>query len=156
MKVLDIMKREVRSCGPGSHLATVGRLMAEVGCGILPVLGEGDRVVGVITDRDLCLAVAERDRKPSDIQVRHVMSGEVFICRPHDDVVEALGIMQARRVRRLPVVNEEGHLEGLLSLDDVVLESKAFASETFDGPFYADIARTLRAICQHPTPSVVA
>jgi CBS domain-containing protein len=154
MKVRDVMRREPCVCGPENHLAKVGRVMAEAGCGFLPVIGDEDRVVGVITDRDLALAVATRDRKPSEIQVRQVMSGEVYSCGPDDDVRDALKVMRERKVRRLPVMDSH-HLRGILSLDDVVLEAQAVATEGFTGPFYADISRTLKEINLHQTPAVL-
>lgn len=154
MKVRDVMRREPCVCGPENHLAKVGRIMAEAGCGFLPVLGDEDRVVGVITDRDLALAVATRDRKPSEIQVRQVMSGEVYSCGPDEDVRDALTVMRERKVRRLPVM-ESHRLKGILSLDDVVLEAQAVATESFTGPFYSDITRTLKEINLHQTPAVL-
>jgi CBS domain-containing protein len=154
MKVRDVMRREPCVCGPENDLAKVGRVMAEAGCGFLPVIGDEDRVVGVITDRDLALAVATRDRKPSEIQVRQVMSGEVYSCGPDDDVRDALKVMRERKVRRLPVMDSH-HLRGILSLDDVVLEAQAVATEGFTGPFYADISRTLKEINLHQTPAVL-
>lgn len=154
MKVRDVMRREPCVCSPENHLAKVGRIMAEAGCGFLPVLGDEERVVGVITDRDLALAAATRDRKPSEIQVRQVMSGEVHACRPDDDIRDALKVMREWKVRRLPVVDSQ-HLLGILSLDDVVLEAQGVATEQFTGPFYSDIARTLKEINLHQTPAVV-
>lgn len=155
MKVHDIMKREPCYTTPGADLAKVGRLMADAGCGFLPVVGDEERVVGVLTDRDVALAVTTRDRKPSEIQVREVMSGEVWDCGPDDDIREALGVMRERKVRRLPVLTHD-RLEAILSLDDVVLEAQAVETESFKGPFYSDITRTLKAINLHQTPAVVS
>ena len=155
MKVRDVMRREPCVCSPENHLARVGRMMAEAGCGFLPVVGEGDRVVGVITDRDVALAVTRRDKKPSEIQVRQVMSGEVYTCGVDDDIREALRMMRERKVRRLPVLGSHG-LEAILSLDDVVLEAQAVATESFSGPFYSDITQTLKQINLHQSPTVVA
>ena len=155
MKVREVMRSEPSVCTPDAHLARVGRLMAEADCGFLPVIGDEDRVVGVITDRDVALAAATRDRRPSEIQVRQVISGEVYSCGPDDDIRDALTVMRERQVRRLPVVDSHG-LRGILSLDDVVLEAQAVATESFTGPFYADVALTLKAINLHRTPVPVA
>lgn len=125
MKVRDVMRSEPRSCSPGMDLARAGRTMDEVGCGILPVIGEDDRVVGVITDRDICLAVADRDRKPSEIEIRQVISGEVYSCGVDQELSEALEVMRRRRVRRLPVLDTHERLVGVLSLDDVFAEVRA-------------------------------
>ena len=155
MKVRDLMRREPRVCTPGAHLARVGQIMEQTGSGFLPVIGDQDRVVGVITDRDLALAVATRDRKPSEIEVRSVMSGEVYACGPDDDIGEALQVMRERKVRRLPVLDSHG-LAGILSLDDVVLEARTVAVEGFTGPFDTDIARTLKEINAHRTPALLS
>lgn len=152
MKVLDIMRREVRVVGPGTDLATVGKLMAEVGCGVVPVVGDGERVVGLLTDRDLCIELARRDQRPSDVSARQAMTGDVWSCAAGDDIGDALAKMAHHKVRRLPVLDPDGRMLGLLSLDDVVLHAKAFGAEGFSGPYYADIARTLMAICEHSLP----
>jgi CBS domain-containing protein len=150
MQVRDVMRRDPYICSPGMSLAQAGRIMAEAHCGVLPVVGNGEeeRVVGVITDRDICLAVAKRDRPPSEIQVRQVMSGEVYGCAADDDLRDALRTMCERQVRRLPVVTSTGRLQGILALDDVIVVARPHPMEGFDGPFYADIANTLRTICQ--------
>lgn len=155
MKVRDLMRCEPRVCTPGSHLAGVGRIMEQTGSGFLPVIGDQERVVGVITDRDLALAAATRDRKPSEIDVRSVMSGEVYACGPDDEIGDALKVMRQRKVRRLPVLDSD-RLAGILSLDDVVLEARAVASEGFTGPFESDIARTLKEINAHTTPATLS
>ena len=152
MRVHDIMKREVRVIGPGTDLATAGRIMGEIGCGILPVVGDEETVVGVLTDRDICLWLTERDRKPSEGQARNAMSGDVYGCRADEEVHAALGTMAHYKVRRLPVLDADRHLVGLLSLDDVVLFSHPIAGEGFTGPLHVEIAETLHAICEHPLP----
>jgi CBS domain-containing protein len=155
VKVIDIMRHVVRTAHPETDLATAGRVMAEVGCGFLPVVDESEKVLGVVTDRDVCLAVTRRDQQPSEIPVREVMSGQAYVCLVDEDIMEALGRMSQYRVRRLPVVDWDRFLVGLLSLDDIVLHARAVATEGFSGPFYADVARTLAAICGPGSPVVV-
>jgi CBS domain-containing protein len=121
--------------------------MAEAACGFLPVVIQG-KVVGMITDRDICLALTKLDRKPSDVQVQDVISGELFTCGTDDHIAEALETMRIFGFRRLPVVDDEQRLLGLLSLDDLILESRALGAEGFEGPFHSDITRTLKGICR--------
>jgi signal-transduction protein with cAMP-binding, CBS, and nucleotidyltransferase domain len=102
----------------------------------------------------MLLALARDDRRPSEVEVKQVMTARVHACRPDDDMREALGTMRERRVRRLPVVSAGGELVGLLSLDDVVLQARALETADFSGPFYLDIAETLKAINQHLVPAV--
>lgn len=155
MKVFQIMRSEPRTCAPDDSVATAGRLMAEIDCGWLPVVEDG-RTVGVVTDRDLCLALAEKDRKPSKLEVREAMTPRVYACGPDDDVREALCVMREHHVRRLAVLGERQRLEGVLSLDDAVFEARPFETEGFTGPFYADITATLRSIVQRPALAVAS
>lgn len=158
MKVREIMKREIRVALPGTDLARVGAMMLEAGCGSVPVIDDADEVIGMITDRDICIAVSRWDERPSQITVREAMSADVYTCRPDDDVQDALRVMRNHRVRRLPVVDVRNRLEGILSIDDVVLFARGgqtLQSEGFRGPFYADVALTLKAICEHPAPTVM-
>jgi CBS-domain-containing membrane protein len=155
MRVRDIMKAEARVCSLQTNLADAGKIMSDVGCGVLPVVDPMQRVVGVITDRDICMVVSKRDVKPSDLKVQDVISGEAYTCMADEEIGEALHTMREFAVRRLPVVDETNRLQGILSLDDIVLEARAIGSEMFTGPFYSDIARTLKAICSHPTPATV-
>jgi CBS domain-containing protein len=152
MKVEQIMRGEARTVSPGANLAVAGRLMAEVGCGVLPVVGEAARVVGIVTDRDLCLALTRLDRRPSELTVAQVMSREVHACALGDDLRRALATMATFRVRRLPVLGADGTLQGILSLDDVALHAHAQIEGELGDVLYADVARTLAAICEHPTP----
>jgi predicted transcriptional regulator len=118
------------------------------------VVGERGKVVGVITDRDICLALARSDQRPSEVTVETVMTSPVHTCHSDDELRRALVTMREERVRRLPVIGTTGELEGLLSLDDVVLRARALETEDFNGPFYVDVALTLKAINRHPVPMV--
>jgi len=128
--------------------------MAEVGCGVLPVVDLEQRVIGMVTDRDICLELAVRDRKASETAVREVIHDDVFTCESGDDVTDALAVMAACQVRRLAVLDESGRLEGILSLDDVALVSRALGPHDYTGPFYSDVAKTLKAICSQALPAV--
>ena len=157
MKVRDIMRSEVRVTTPTADLTRVGTMMMEAGCGVVPVLDGDDEVVGMITDRDICLALTRWDTRPSQLTVSEVMSRTVYSCMAVDDVLDALQVMRNHRVRRLPVVDRRNHIEGILSLDDIVLYARgalAQQHEGFAGPFYADVALTLKAICTNPVPAM--
>lgn len=154
MKVSDVMKGQPRTVGLAESVGTAGRTMAEVGCGVLPVIDGDGQVLGMITDRDICCALAGRDQLPSQVMVREVMSTPVVSCRPEVPIGEALATMRRHKVRRLPVVDDHNRLEGLLALDDVVLEAKLLETEHFTGPLYVEIAETLKQIVSHPTLAV--
>lgn len=149
MKVADVMNKNVEFCWTETNLAAASAKMWERDCGALPVVLGGGMVIGMVTDRDIAMGVATRDRAPSDISVRDVMSQDVYSCRPHDDVHTALKTMRKHRVRRLPVTDEHGLLKGILSMNDIVLASMrapAAASTAID---YDDVVATFKAICEH-------
>ncbi|MBI4365090.1 MAG: CBS domain-containing protein [Candidatus Latescibacteria bacterium] len=150
LHVSDLMVRNVESCTPASDLTAAAMVMWRRDCGIVPVIDEpGERTVGVITDRDICMAVATRGRPASQISVGEVMSHEVFCCRPEDTLVSALDAMRTSKVRRLPVTDAEGRLRGMLSLNDVVIHTRALDSGRDAEPRVADVIQTLRAISEH-------
>jgi CBS domain-containing protein len=114
------MSREVITCTTEMDLARVGWLMWEGDCGALPVLREG-KVIGIITDRDLCMAAAMKPRPCTEIRVAEAMSaGDVAVVREDETLEVALALMAKRRLRRLPVLNGSGDLVGLVSLNDAV------------------------------------
>ena len=148
--VSDLMFADVESCTPASQLTAAAMIMWRRDCGIVPVVDEPSRrTVGVITDRDICMAVATKGRAPSDITVGEVMSHDVFSCRPEDTLVSALDIMRTKKVRRLPVTDGEGRLRGMLSLNDVVTHTRALDAGRDVEPRVADVIQTLRAISEH-------
>jgi len=124
MKVKELMTSDVKSCGPDTNLATAAKIMWEEDCGAIPVTDERGKVIGVITDRDICIAAATRARTEGDIPVQDVISKSVFACSPGDDVRSALETMKTRQVRRLPVIDQNGRLAGILSIHDIALQSR--------------------------------
>jgi CBS domain-containing protein len=120
MNIKDVMKKTVATCAPESDLASVIETMRERDCGFLPVVDTHGIVVGVITDRDVCLAAGGTHRQLARVSVKETMSHPVFSCFPDENVKVVLATMAKHHVRRLPVLNKNGHLEGVLSIDDVV------------------------------------
>lgn len=125
MKVKDLMTTDVKRCTPETNLAAAANIMWEGDCGAVPVTDERDHVVGVITDRDICIAAATRPRTEAEILVKDVISQAVYTCAPSDDVRAALETMKARKVRRLPVVEQGGRLVGIVSIHDIAERSRS-------------------------------
>ena len=146
MKVKEVLCRPVSTCTEDTTLAAAARLMEENDCGVLPVV-RASRVVGVITDRDVCVAVGRR-RDPREVPVREVMTTDVALCDTNDDIGQALTVMARRRVRRLPAVDAHGALEGIVSVDDIVLRAEE-PDPSREAPAISnrDVVTTLRAIC---------
>lgn len=146
MKVQEVMTEDVKACFPDTNLAAAVALMCENDCGILPVVVDGGTAVGVITDRDIAIAVGTRGRAPEEIRVDEVVHGPVIACTPDDDVHTALKTMRKDKVRRLPVLTDDGVLKGIFSLNDVVLHAQK-GNKELD---YDDVVSTFKAICEHP------
>ena len=126
-------------------------------CGALPVLDEKGAPVGIVTDRDICMASARRNRFPGDIAVREAMSPHPFVCKPEDDILAALSTMAARQVRRLPVVNREGSLVGIISISDVAAAARSGRrSAAGADATHRMAAETLEKICAPRTADEVA
>ena len=152
MKVKEVMTPDAQAIWLTESLADAARLMWENDCGVLPIIKDGRKVIGLITDRDICMAATMRDTHPSAISVEEVMTGQVFAVNAEDDVEQALEQMQEHRVRRLPVINPEGELEGILSMNDIVLNARATDDSPADSIDYDAVVKTYQAICRHPVP----
>ncbi len=124
MKIKDRMVKSVSVCRPEDNLAEVTAMMWEGRCGALPVLDAEEGVISMITDRDVCIALGTRNLRASDVHVKDVAPPRVFVCLDSDDISYALKTMVSQNVRRLPVINNEGKLVGIISIDDFLLHSE--------------------------------
>ena len=143
MKVRDIMTKDVVSCQKGTDVAAAGRLMLQGHFGLIPVIDTHGQVAGVLTDRDIALAAATRHRDAWHIGVHEAMSSKVLSCFAEDDVSAALEQMEKAHVRRLPVLDGDTHLAGILSIDDIA----AHAVDRKDGVSGTRFAEAFRRIC---------
>jgi CBS domain-containing protein len=123
VKVSEIMTRDVRIADPEMSIMDVAKTMDEIDAGFMPV-GENDRLVGTITDRDIALRAIAMGKGP-ETKVREVMSSNVKYCFEDDDVSAIAENMADIQVRRLPVVNRDKRLVGVVSLGDLALEDTA-------------------------------
>lgn len=151
MKVKEIMTAEPKTCSPDTTLAEAGNLMWDGDCGILPVVDDGE-LVGVVTDRDMYIALATRNERASQVRVGAVATKTVSRCAPEDEVQAALETMKKNCVRRLPVVGFGGTVLGIISMNDILLAAgpnKPVRNE--------EVVDTLQGICahHHPVPHVV-
>jgi CBS domain-containing protein len=149
MKIQDIMTSDVQCCGPDTNLAAAAKMMWDSDCGALPVLNAQDRLMGLITDRDICMAAATKNKPASDITVWETMSGKAYTCQPTDDVHTALDIMKRERVRRLPVVDEDGMFQGIIAMNDFLLAAQEAKGRSLPAVSYEDVVHTMKAISAH-------
>jgi CBS domain-containing protein len=123
MKVSDVMTRDVEIASPDDDLQTAAQMMRDIDTGALPV-GENDRLVGMITDRDIAVRAVAEGKAPKECRVREVMSGEVHYCFEDEEVAAVADKMAQLQVRRLPVLDRNKRLVGIASLGDLATEAK--------------------------------
>jgi len=149
MKVQDVMHDDVKYCHPETSLAAVTAMMWEHDCGVCPVVDAENKVIGMITDRDIAIAAGTMGRLASDISVGEVISGKVYTAGLDEDIHAALKTMRQEKVRRLPVTNGDGMLQGILSLNDIVLRAEEEKGRHYPELNYEDAMGTVKAICEH-------
>src|SRR5215468_3861435 len=149
MNTEEIMTRNVKCCRPETNLAQAATLMWDNDCGALPVVDDENKVMGMITDRDIAIATATKGRLARDISVGEVMSGNVYACASSDDVNSALKTMRREKVRRLPVVGQDGKVAGILSINDIVLQAEQTKGRQEPEISYDDVMSAFKAVCEH-------
>jgi CBS domain-containing protein len=151
MNVFEVMTRRVFSCRPSDTLAAAAGAMWEHDVGCLPVVGESCEVVGMITDRDICMAAYTRAARLAEVDVASVMSREPHACSPDNSVAQAGELMRLDRIRRTPVVDARGRLVGILSLADLAREACHQKRRKYGEALDAEITTTLAAVSE-PRP----
>ena len=148
MHVFEVMTRRVYSCRPGDTLATAAGLMWDHDVGCAPVVDAGGRAVGMITDRDICMAAYTRGARLAELDVGSVMSHHLQTCAPEQSVAEAEDLMRLEQIRRMPVVDRGGKLVGILSLADVAREAVQQKRRPHGEPLDAEVTTTLAAVSE--------
>jgi CBS domain-containing protein len=143
------MNEKVSYCWPETSLAAAAVRMWDEDCGALPVVIDGGRVIGMITDRDIAIAAGTKGRPAFNIPVREVMSQALYACSTDDDVHTALKTMRKEKVRRLPVIDGDGVLKGILSMNNIVLLAQKGEKKHPSELDYEDVVNTYKAICEH-------
>lgn len=156
MRVKEVMMGTPYYCQPDTNLGSAVELMWNANCGFLPVEASDGKVVGVVTDRDICIALGTRSRLAGEVLVSEVISGKLCSCAPDDEIHVALQTMKDGRVRRLPVVARDGSLVGVISMDDILLRTEPMSLGKEPELSSDEVVRTYRAITQRQVPQVVA
>lgn len=151
MSITRLMTPEPECCTPRTDLAAAAMIMWRADCGIVPVVEpESNRLVGVITDRDICMAAATNHQPACCIPVADVMARTVVSCPASDSVGMALARMAEHRVRRVPVVDNQGALVGVLSIADLICAAGSSGREHGEPATAAAVLSALRSICRPP------
>jgi CBS domain-containing protein len=146
MNVEKLMSTDVKTCMADHTLACAARIMWEGDCGCVPVVDAGGRVVGMITDRDICMATYLNGRSPHELLIGDFMSQSVLSCHPRDRVTDATAAMRRAQVRRLPVTDSDDVLVGILSLTDVAIDADRSQNVFGTGSTPDDVGKTLGAV----------
>jgi len=156
MKVAQVMKQDVKTCRAQDTLNTAAQTMWDHDCGCVPVTDAEGHVVGMITDRDVCMAAYTRGQPLGALRIEEAMSAAVCTCRPEDTVADAEMMMRAHQVHRLPAVDDGGRLVGILSLNDIAIYARQEPTAEKRAVRLAEVGETLGAICQPRGPRVSA
>jgi CBS-domain-containing membrane protein len=156
MKVLDLMTTKVASIRSDASLAEAARLMWDCDCGALPVVDDGGSVIGMVTDRDICMASWSKDRAPSALRIEDAMCRDVACAEADDSIAAIEGIMRSKQIRRVPVIDGERRLVGILSLADIVRRGSSGGAREEVELTPDQIALTLAQIVRAPTASTAS
>lgn len=149
MIVKEIMNPEVTTCGPDTTLESAAMLMWNGDCGTVAVVDDDGKAVGIITDRDICMAVAFQHKLASEIKVRETMSRRLFTCHPESDIMSALKVMSFQKVRRLPVTDDTGQVLGIISIEDLIARAeRGRRGIQIPELSYDDTMTALKAVCR--------
>jgi CBS domain-containing protein len=147
MKVKELMSRGVLTCRAHDDLNRAAQIMWEGNCGIVPVVDDEGRPIGMITDRDVCMSAYLKGATLRSMRVRDAMAKHVTSCALDAAVETAMELMGETRVRRLPVVDSKGVLVGLLSLNDLAREARRHRKSSGGSRFTDAVVDTLGAVC---------
>jgi CBS domain-containing protein len=154
MKVKDVMMGTPYFCSGENNLGVAAELMWKGNCGFLPVVDEVGTVCGVVTDRDICIALCTQNARASELKVRDVTHGNLHFCHAEDDIHVALRSMREGHVRRLPVLDRERKLTGVISMDDVLTHAEPTSLGKHPELSADETVRTYRKILQKDLPAV--
>ncbi len=151
MQVFELMTKNPACCKIDDSLNVAAKLMWDCDCGAIPAFGADGQIKGMITDRDICMACFTRDKAPSGISVAEAMSHDLFWCSPDSSVADAEQVMRSNRVRRIPVLDGQKRLVGILSLADIAREAERERSQGRRDVPPEEVTDVLGDICQ-PQP----
>lgn len=149
MKIAQMMTMDVKTCRKHDTLERAAQLMWDHDIGSVPVVDDSGQVVGMVTDRDACMAAYTQGQPLHRLLVTVAMTNHVVACRPGDSDVAVARLMAKHKIHRIPVVDDDQKPIGIVSLNDLAL---AMASRR--EPPAVEVATTLAAICEHrPRPA---
>lgn len=137
MQLKDIMTKNVKIIPQNASVRDAAKLMKEIDTGFIPVM-ENNRVIGTITDRDIVVRSIAEGRDPNDTRVHDVMTSEFFFCYEDDDVKKAAKLMSDKQIRRIPIINHNNELVGVVALGDLAVDNR---NDKMSGDILEDISK---------------
>jgi CBS domain-containing protein len=134
MRIKHVMTKDPTCCVPSDSAQRAASIMRDEHAGIVPIIDneQSRKIVGVVTDRDLCMNVVAEGRDPRTVAVEECMTRTVVTCAPGDSVEKATELMRENQIRRVPVVDEHGQLQGIVALADVVERADVKTAQTHE------------------------
>lgn len=118
MKVREAMHKRAEWCEPSTPVRELAKMMKAQDIGALPI-GENDKLIGMVTDRDIAIRAVANGQDLSKVTARDVMSKKIIYCMEDEDIEDAIHVMEEKKVRRMPVINAQKRMVGMLSLGDI-------------------------------------
>ena len=131
MKCEDIMTKSIKMCDSNCTAKDAAQIMKKINSGVVPIVDEKDHVIGIVTDRDITLHTVAEGKDPSKVKIHDFMTKHVVTVQESDLLDDAIHKMKENKVRRLPVVNENSELTGIISIGDIAVLTDA-QQETFE------------------------
>ena len=146
MKAHELMTKSVAICHTGDMLNIPAQLMWDHDCGAIPVVDDDGKIAGMLTDRDICMAAYTKNRPLDTLPVREAMATQVISARPEQSLAEVEQLMAEKQIRRVPVLDAAGKPLGILSMNDLAIESARSSSPLKHG--MSRLVHTLAPICR--------
>jgi CBS domain-containing protein len=121
MKCKDIMTKYLKMCRPDATVKDAAEIMEELNCGVVPIVDENNKIQGIVTDRDIALYATLHGREHEKTRLKEFMRKNVITCHPEDDIDTAINKMKENKIRRIPVVDDENKVIGLISIGDLAI-----------------------------------
>jgi CBS domain-containing protein len=149
MKVRDLMVKDVLTVRSNQTLGDAARALWDGDCGAVPVLDEnGERAIGMLTDRDICMAAWSRDRPLSEIPVSSVATGELQSCTEEAEIGDVEQLMRRKQIRRIPVLDSSQRVVGIVSLADIARSVGTQPRSAISALSATEVTATLANICR--------
>jgi len=148
MKVEQLMTVNVQVCHPQDALSSAAEKMWTHDIGCLPVMDDSEQVIGMITDRDICMAAYTQGRSLIELPVAIAMSKELYTCTPDDSIKDTEDTLRSRQIRRLPVLNQDRNIVGIVSLNDIAREAEREISLKSREVTTQEVTATLASVSQ--------